>query len=78
MHLTRRFFLQSSGALAAYLGISPLELLGRPARPLPIAAVTPGKTLVVIRSRSIGREAVTAPRSISTGSTDCIHASNRS
>ncbi|MHC5026944.1 MAG: DUF1501 domain-containing protein [Planctomycetota bacterium] len=48
MHLTRRFFLQSSGALAAYLGISPLELLGRPARPLPIAAVTPGKTLVVI------------------------------
>ena len=26
MHLTRRFFLQSSGALSAYLGIAPFDL----------------------------------------------------
>ncbi len=49
MHLTRRYFLRSSGALSAYLGIAPLNLFalagaqeGAPAR------VRRRKTLVVI------------------------------
>src|SRR5262245_46374763 len=49
MHLTRRYFLQSTGALAAYMGIAPLSALALPAR----TRLTPqrtanGKTLVVV------------------------------
>ncbi|MFG0329783.1 MAG: DUF1501 domain-containing protein [Phycisphaerales bacterium] len=45
MRLTRRFFLKSTGALAAYLGIAPLELFGATRL---VRRVTKGKTLVVI------------------------------
>jgi uncharacterized protein (DUF1501 family) len=46
MHLTRRHFLSSTGALAAYLGVAPLAALGNLRfRPQPVAK---GKTLVVI------------------------------
>jgi uncharacterized protein (DUF1501 family) len=52
MHLTRRFFLQSTGALAAYCGVAPLQALAQSAEaaaalavPRPVAA---GKTLVVL------------------------------
>lgn len=49
MHLTRRFFLKSTGALAAYLGVSPLVLAaGRTSSRLAPVQVTRGKTLVVI------------------------------
>lgn len=48
MHLTRRFFLQSTGALALYLGVSPMTLLGATGKPLGAAKVAKGKTLVVI------------------------------
>jgi uncharacterized protein (DUF1501 family) len=49
MDLTRRFFLKSTGALAAYLGVSPLVLgAGRAAGRLAPVQVTKGKTLVVI------------------------------
>ncbi len=49
MNLTRRYFLRSTGALAAYLGVSPLAAWGLPRgrRVIP-APVKPGKTLVVI------------------------------
>jgi uncharacterized protein (DUF1501 family) len=47
MHLTRRFFMQTSGALAAYLGIAPAEALGATRWPS-ASHVTKGKTLVVI------------------------------
>jgi uncharacterized protein (DUF1501 family) len=47
MDLTRRYFLQSTGALTAYLGVAPNPLLAM--APLPGAVeVTRGKTLVVI------------------------------
>jgi len=42
MNVTRRYFLKSSGALALYCGFSPARLLAD------TAAVTKGKTLVVI------------------------------
>ncbi|MEI6338156.1 MAG: hypothetical protein WCQ57_06180, partial [Verrucomicrobiota bacterium] len=42
MNVTRRYFLKSSGALALYCGFSPARLLAG------TAAVTKGKTLVVI------------------------------
>ena len=49
MHLTRRYFLRSTGALGAYLGVAPLNLLAvtgsAAASP---ANVRRGKTLVVI------------------------------
>lgn len=47
MHLTRRYFLKSSGALAAYLGVTPIVAMagGLRVRPQPVAK---GKTLVVI------------------------------
>ncbi|MEM1211835.1 MAG: DUF1501 domain-containing protein [Planctomycetota bacterium] len=50
MPISRRFFLQSSGAMAAYLGVTPLTALAEPvaqlaAKPNPVAE---GKTLVVI------------------------------
>ncbi len=49
MHLTRRFFLQSTGALAAYLGVAPLDLFAMSGRPGLLApTVTKGKTLIVI------------------------------
>jgi uncharacterized protein (DUF1501 family) len=45
MDLTRRYFLQSTGALTAYLGVAPARLLASaPRRP----AVNKGRTLVVI------------------------------
>lgn len=44
MHLSRRFFLQSTGAVAAYLGLTPIEALGAVAS----TRVTKGKTIVVI------------------------------
>jgi uncharacterized protein (DUF1501 family) len=47
MHLTRRYFMQTTGALAAYLGLSPLESLGA-ACSLKAPLVAKGKTLVVI------------------------------
>lgn len=52
MHLTRRYFLKSTGALSAYLGVSPLDLFAFAGeegggRPVPVA-VQPGRTLVVI------------------------------
>ncbi|MHC4947959.1 MAG: DUF1501 domain-containing protein [Planctomycetota bacterium] len=49
MHLTRRYFLRSSVALGAYLGVAPFDLLARAdggaAEP---AAVRRGRTLVVV------------------------------
>ncbi|MCW5764358.1 MAG: DUF1501 domain-containing protein [Phycisphaeraceae bacterium] len=48
MNVTRRFFLQSTGALALYLGVSPLTLLGANGLPLGTRTVKKGKTLVVI------------------------------
>lgn len=49
MHLTRRFFLQSTGLLSAYVGVTPLELLAAggagAARSEPVRR---GRTLVVI------------------------------
>lgn len=44
MHLSRRFFLKSTGAVAAYLGLTPFETLGS----LPMLSVNKGKTIVVI------------------------------
>jgi len=46
MRVSRRFFLQSSGALAAYAGVAPLRTLAAAAQQAP--GVTAGKTLVVI------------------------------
>ncbi len=48
MHLTRRYFLQSSGAVAAYLGVSPALALASPAMGIRTRKVNGGKTLVVI------------------------------
>ncbi|MEM6333664.1 MAG: DUF1501 domain-containing protein [Planctomycetota bacterium] len=52
MHLTRRFFLQSTGALAVYCGVSPLEALASSASAEAAlanpGAVAKGKTLVVL------------------------------
>ena len=49
MHVTRRYFLQSGGALSAYLGIAPLDLLAAVASTTPaVLPVSRGKTLVVI------------------------------
>ena len=47
MHLTRRYFLKSSGARAAYLGVTPIVAMagGLRVRPQPVAK---GKTLVVV------------------------------
>lgn len=47
MKLSRRFFLQSSGALLAYCGVAPLRALGA-AGELATQQVTRGKTLVCI------------------------------
>ncbi|MEM0913802.1 MAG: DUF1501 domain-containing protein [Planctomycetota bacterium] len=52
MHLTRRYFLQTTGALAAYCGVAPLKALaGSPQAASAVAApasVRQGKSLVVI------------------------------
>jgi len=52
MHLTRRFFLQSTGALAANCGVAPLQALAKSAEAAAAiqtpAAVAKNKTLVVI------------------------------
>ncbi|MCE9591012.1 MAG: DUF1501 domain-containing protein [Planctomycetes bacterium] len=49
MKLTRRFFLKSTGALAAYCGLAPLDSLALAAAPAVDAKpVTRGKTFVVI------------------------------
>ena len=47
MHFTRRYFLQSTGALSAYLGVAPAALLN-PTAPAATVRVNKGKTLVVI------------------------------
>ncbi len=49
MHLTRRYFIRSTGAIGAYLGVAPLNLFGMAgaAEPAP-CTVRRGKTLVVI------------------------------
>jgi uncharacterized protein (DUF1501 family) len=47
MHLTRRYFLKSTGAMSAYLGAAPFLMRGG-AAPAATASVTPGRTLVVI------------------------------
>ena len=46
MHLTRRYFLQSTGALTAYLGVTPLNVLAADDAVAP--TVKKGKTLVVV------------------------------
>lgn len=49
MKLTRRYFLQSTGALAAYCGLVPLESLAQVVQPVAgEKPVVPGKTFVVI------------------------------
>ena len=49
MKITRRYFLQSSGALLAYCGVAPLQALAKAAPAAEAAgAVAKGKTLVVI------------------------------
>lgn len=49
MHLTRRYFLRTTGALAAYVGIAPTNLFAMPGRGmLGRVKTTKGKTLVVI------------------------------
>lgn len=49
MNVTRRFFLQSSAALVAYCGVSPLRVLAEAGLdPNHLTKVTRGKTLVVI------------------------------
>ncbi len=46
MHLTRRYFLKSSGAVAAYLGVSPTLAMGSAG--VTTRSVAGGKTIVVI------------------------------
>ena len=49
MHLTRRFFLQSTGLLSAYVGVTPLELLAAGGADAATSRpVRRGRTLVVI------------------------------
>jgi uncharacterized protein (DUF1501 family) len=51
MHMTRRFFLKTSGAMAVYCGVAPMQSLGGAAHAVQNAAgttTTAGKTLVVI------------------------------
>lgn len=49
MHLTRRHFLQLSGALSVTLGVTPFDVLARAgAQEATPAALTRGKTLVVV------------------------------
>jgi uncharacterized protein (DUF1501 family) len=49
MHITRRYFLQSTGALALYCGISPLRTLADVGlTPADVKPVTRGKTFVAI------------------------------
>ncbi len=49
MEMTRRFFLKTTGALAVYHGLAPLQLLASDGGPIEATAeVTRGKTLVAI------------------------------
>jgi uncharacterized protein (DUF1501 family) len=49
MNMTRRYFLQSTGALALYCGLSPLDILGQAGLNAgDIRPVSRGKTLVVV------------------------------
>ena len=49
MHITRRYFLQSSGALALYCGINPLRTLADVGMtPADVKPVTRGKTFVAV------------------------------
>lgn len=49
MHLTRRYFLQSTGVLSAYLGVAPFNLIAMTGRANAMTSVVkPGRTLVVI------------------------------
>ena len=50
MHMTRRYFMRSTGLLSAYLGVAPTDLLARardPGDPGEPPSVRRGKTLVV-------------------------------
>lgn len=53
MHLTRRYFLKLSGAIGAYLGVTPFDLFAEdPAAAAPaVAPVKKGKTLVLVFMR---------------------------
>jgi uncharacterized protein (DUF1501 family) len=48
MDMTRRFFLQSTGVLGVYCGLSPFNILGQSAAAADGNPVTRGRTLVVI------------------------------
>ena len=49
MHITRRYFLQSTGALALYCGINPLRTLADVGMtPADVKPVTRGKTFVAV------------------------------
>jgi uncharacterized protein (DUF1501 family) len=49
MHITRRYFLQSTGALALYCGLNPLRTLADVGlTPADVKPVAPGKTFVAI------------------------------
>ena len=49
MHLTRRYLLQSTGVLSAYLGVAPFDLFAMAGRAYAMTSVVkPGRTLVVI------------------------------
>src|SRR5690606_24936423 len=49
MNITRRYFLQSTGALAAYCGLSPLNVLGNVGlTESSLVPVTKGRTLVLV------------------------------
>ena len=49
MHITRRYFLQSTGALALYCGISPLRTLADVGMtPADVKPVKRGKTFVAV------------------------------
>ena len=49
MHMTRRYFLQTSGAIALYCGVTPFDLLAQVGiAPGDVKSVTPDRTLVVI------------------------------
>ena len=48
MQITRRFFLKSTGALAVYCAVSPVDILAQTAPTVATQSVKQGKTLVVI------------------------------
>lgn len=48
MQVTRRFFLHSAGALAAYIGLTPMDVLAMGSRVPPPVLVKPKRTVVVV------------------------------